>query len=57
MKKAITFLTLLSVIFMSSCMALRSDNYWVKNGKKWNDHTNGNMKCRNNASPTGKFNK
>lgn len=51
----LVFLMLVSVIFISSCVSMHSDSYWTKQGKKWNNYTNGQMKCKNNANPTYKF--
>lgn len=55
MKTKITFVALILAILMSSCGSLRSNSYYANQGQRWNDYTNGKMKCKNNASPVKKF--
>jgi len=55
MKTKISIIALIFAILFSSCATMRSDSYYTKKGQKWNDYTNGKMKCKNNANPVKKF--
>jgi hypothetical protein len=56
-KLIIAILVSFALLSIGSCgMPLYgTNNYWQKQGQKWNDHTNGKMKCKNNANPVKKF--
>jgi hypothetical protein len=57
-QKIALIVTIIAMAFvLPSCgkSLFKSDNYYQKQGQKWNDGTNGKMKCKNNANPTRKF--